>query len=252
MYVIDGRTAQVSIRVLGDCHVSSSGRLITPPFSFLRILTFLLLEGHGKPVMRRRVGGLIWSDYGSEQASADIRQAVARIRRFQEDHHFQLLSADANMVWLNLDQNIYFDLAEFVDHIENPSPKAWLRLCEIYNGDLLESVRTAGEGFEEWLGYQRSALRYKFIGALSQAVLLDSGLNSHDRHLCASHLLQVDPYHEGAHRALLYDAASKGQFSLVRQLFEESSRRFRSELGVEHEEETVMLYRRLISRPTVA
>lgn len=248
MYVIDGRTAQVSIQVFGDCHVSSSGRLIAPPFSYLHILVYVLLEGRGKPVMRRRVGDLIWSDNGSEQASADIRQAVARLRRFQKDNHFQLLSADARMVWLNLDQNIYFDLAEFIDLVANPSPRAWVRLCEIYSGDVLDSLRTAGEGFEEWLGYQRSALRYEFISALSQAVLPDSGVTSHERHTCATRLLQVDPYHEVAHRALMYDAAAHGQFSLVRQLFEESSRKLRSELGVGHEEETVMLYQRLISR----
>ncbi|MET3926568.1 DNA-binding SARP family transcriptional activator [Devosia sp. 2618] len=252
MYAIDGQTAQVSILTFGDCHVLSSGRLISPPFSFMRILAYVLLEGRGKPVMRRRIGDLIWSDNGSEQANADIRQAVSRIRRFQEDHHFQILSADNHMVWLNLDQNIYFDLAEFLDLVANPGPKAWVRMCEIYVGDLLASSRTAGEGFEEWLSYQRSELQYEFVTNISQAVLPTSGLTPQERHFCATRLLQVDPYHEGAQRALMYDAAANGQFTFLRQLYEEGSRKLRTELGIDPDDETVELYQRLISRAPAA
>jgi DNA-binding SARP family transcriptional activator len=251
MYTIDGRTAKVSILTFGDCYVSSSGRVINHPVNFLRILTYVLLEGRGKPVLRRRMGDLIWSDNGSEQASADIRQAIARIRKFQEENGFQLLATDSHMAWLNLDQVIYFDLAEFVQLVTDATPKGWVRMCEIYNGDLLASVRTVGEGFEEWLAYQRSAMRHDFISTISQAVLPDSPLTPHERHFCASRLLQVDPYHEGAHRALMYDAAANGQFSFLRQLFEECTRKLRSELDVDPDDETVRLYHQLINKAPV-
>ena len=56
MYMVDGRTAQISIAILGDCYVQSSGRFINPPFNLLRILAYVLLEGNGKPVLRRRIG----------------------------------------------------------------------------------------------------------------------------------------------------------------------------------------------------
>jgi len=252
MYVIDGRTAQVSIFTFGNCHVHSSGRLINPPFNLMRMLVYLLLEGNGKPVVRRRIGDLIWSDNGSEQANADIRQTVSRIRKFQDDNNFELMSADEKMAWLNLDQNIYIDLAEFMDIVAQPTPKGAVRLCEIYRGELLESLRSAGEGFEEWLAIQRTALRYEFISAVSQAIELDTDLTPHERHACATRLLQIDPYHEGAHRALMYDAAAKGQFSFVKQLFNDCSKRLREELGVGPDDETVRLYRELISRSPTA
>jgi DNA-binding SARP family transcriptional activator len=241
----------IQILTFGDCHVLHSGRLITPPHNFLRIAAYVLLEGRGKPVMRRRIGDLIWSDNGSEQASADTRQAVSRIRRFQDDNDFHLLVTDPQMIWLNLEASVSFDLADFVKLAATPGPKAWMRMCEIYDGDLLASLRAAGEGYEEWLSYQRTAMRHHFVSAISQAVLPDSPLSPHDRHLCASRLLQVDPYHEGAHRALMYDAAANGQFSFLRQIYEDCTRKLRSELGVDPDDETTRLYHRLLDRSTV-
>lgn len=241
-------TLTASILVFGDCQVSVSGRLLNPPVNFLRILVYILLEGRGRPVMRRRIGDLIWSDGGSEQASADIRQSLVRIRRFQDENNLHLLATDPNMAWLTLSENIYCDLAEFVELAANPTPRAWVRMCEIYHGDLLGSLRAAGEGFEEWLSYKRSALRYDFVNAISRAVLPDSPLTAHHRLFCAQRLLQVDPYHEGAHRALMLDAAANGQFSSLRLLYEECARRLRNELGVDPDEETVRLYQRLITR----
>ncbi|RYG94742.1 MAG: hypothetical protein EON58_15600, partial [Alphaproteobacteria bacterium] len=80
----------VSIQTFGDCHLSAGGELLNPPVNLLRLLVYILLEGRGKPVMRRRIGDLIWSDNGSEQAGADIRQALVRIRRFQDEHGLHL------------------------------------------------------------------------------------------------------------------------------------------------------------------
>ncbi|MBN9332103.1 BTAD domain-containing putative transcriptional regulator [Devosia sp.] len=198
--------------------------------------------------MRRRVGDLIWSDNGSEQASADIRQALVRIRRFQLEHDLQLLAVDARMVWPTLADDIYFDLAEFVKLAANPTLSGCVRMCAIYNGELLSSLRAAGEGFEEWLSYQRTALRNDFVSTISEAVLPDSALSSHDRHFCAQSLLRIDPYHEGAHRALMRVAAENGQFSFLRKLFGEFNHKLRNELGVPPDEETIRLYQRLISQ----
>lgn len=247
MYLITEKTAQISIRVLGESQVHSANQLVTPPFNFLRILTYLIIEGRGRPVARRRFANLIWSDNPSEQANADIRQAVARIRRFQEENKFQLLSADSLMAWINPGQNVYVDLSEFLDLIANSGPQTWLRLCEIYNGDLLGSHRPAGEGFEEWLDHHRTALRYNFINAIAQAVLPTSSMTHKERSFCASRLLSEDPYHEGAHRALMYEAAMSGDFSFLRHLFLMCTNLLRLELGVTPTQETVTFYNSLMS-----
>lgn len=248
MIEVSDRAAQLSIFTFGDYHVQWSGSLTSPPLNFVRVLVYLLLEGHEEPVPRRRIGDLIWSNKSTEQASADIRQTVARIRKFQHDNNFELMLADEKMAWLNPDSNIYIDLAEFMALIAKPSPSGCMRLCEIYRGELLESLRPAGEGFEEWLTFQRTALRTKFIAAVSHAIEIDTDLKPSERHYCANRLLQIDPYHEGAHRALMSDAAAKGQFSLVKQLFNACSKQLHEELGVRPDEDTVRLYQELTGR----
>lgn len=244
----DGISARISILTLGDCVVSAANYVTSPPVNFLRIAAFILLEGRGRPVLRRRIGDLIWSDSSSERASADIRQSIARIRRFQMEYGFELLAADTHMAWLNPHDDLYFDLAEFVELLARPTPRSWVRMCEVYNGELLASVSTAGEGYEEWLAYQRAALRNHFITNISQAVLPDSPLNPRDRHYCATRLLLVDPYHEGAHRALMNDAAASGQHSLVRELFAHCVRTLKNDLNVDPEAETIQLYQSLIGK----
>lgn len=247
----NGTKTRVSIQTFGDFSFSENGKPLNPPFNLVRLLVYILLEGRGKPVMRRRVGDLIWSDNGFQQASADIRQALVRIRRFQQEHDLHLLAADARMAWLTLADDVYFDLAEFVELVANPTLPGCVQMCTIYNGELLSSLRAAGEGFEEWLSYQRTALRYDFVTAISKAVLPESALSSHDRHFCAQSLLRVDPYHEGAHRALMRVAAENGQFSFLRKLFGDFTHKLHNELGVNPDEETVRLYQRLISQAHV-
>jgi DNA-binding SARP family transcriptional activator len=61
-------------------------------------------------------------------------------------------------------------------------------------------------------------------------------------------LLQLDPYHEGAYQALMHDAAAKGQFSVLKKVFDDLSRRLRGELGVGPNDATVRLYHDLLSR----
>lgn len=244
----DTSSSHIAIQTLGDASVFSEGTLLSPPANLLRILVYILLEGRGRAVPRRVIGDLIWSDNGAEQASADIRQSLVRIRRFQEQHGVRLLSGDMLMLWLVQDNSVSIDLAEFIALMGKPLASAWVRMCELYRGDLLSSLRPAGEGFEEWLAHQRSVLRYNFVSSITRAVMPGSELNSNDRYFCASALLKVDPYHEGAERALMTSAAENGQLSYVRESFEEFARRLRDDLGVPPDQETISLYHRLVDR----
>lgn len=252
MREISENTTKITIKLLGDCNVFSSGKIVYPTFHFLRILSYLIIEGRGQPISRRRIANLIWSEGGSEQVSADVRQAVARIRKFQQEHQFQLLTSDANMVWLTEQDDVYTDLIEFRELIATPGPRAWVRLCEIYGGDLLGDHKPAGQGFEEWLDHHRTALRFDFINAISQAVLPTSLLTHQERHFCATRLLDEDPFHEGAHRALMYEAALNGDFTLLRHVFDQCSSLLNRELGVNPTSETVAFYNSLMSRAPAA
>jgi len=241
-------TTRIVVKLLGEGYVFNSGTIVYPPFNFFRILTFMLVNGQDRPVSRRNLGNLIWSDSPSEQVNADFRQTLARINRFQKEHDFKLLAADATAIWLNRGQDVYIDLMEFYRLMANPGPKSWLRLCEVYRGDLLGIHRSAGEEFEEWLEHERQLARSGFVSAMSQALMPGSGLTNPERQVVASRLLREDPYNEGAYRALMYVAAGSGDQSLIRRLFDACTAILHKELGVTPTAETVNYYKLLMAR----
>jgi DNA-binding SARP family transcriptional activator len=255
MFRADAEPNRVSIVLFGECHVSVAGRYLSGvPYGFFRIVAFLLLEGRGQPVARRRIGQLMWSESGPAQASADIRQTVARIRRFQDQHGFRFIAADASTLWLAEDAEISCDLVEFLTNLENTSPTASIQLCELYRGELLASLGSAGAGYEEWLSFQRPYIHDEFIDAVSKAILPDSGLTRQQRDFCARRLMKVDPSNEGAYRALMRGAAETGQISMVRHIFEDCTRKLMDELGVGPDEQTVQLFQELTraSKPPIS
>lgn len=247
MYSDPSRRSRFIIGLIGDSVFYDNDKIVYPPFNLIRILTYLVINGQDRPVSRRQIGRMIWSDNPSEQIDADFRQTLVRIKRFQDDHDIRLLSADATTVWLNRGLNVYIDLMELIRLMANPEPKSWVRICEIYSGDLLGSHRPAGEEFEGWLERQRQTIRSGFINSLSLAILPTSDSTRIERQLCASRLLMEDPYHEGAYRALMQAAASYGEQSLTRRLYEQCRTVLLKELGVTPSAETITYYNSLMN-----
>jgi len=240
------RDNHVSVSLFGECRVSIGGKYLSSvPLGFFRIAAYILLEGRDQPQLRRRIARLLWSERNSAQASADIRQTAARIRRFQDEHGLHFIAADATSFWLVEDGHVSCDLVDFLDQLDNPTAMAGPRLCELYDGELLGSLGSAGAGFEEWLSFQRSSVHDEFIDTVSKAILPDSGLTRHQRDFCARRLLRVDPCDEGAYRALMRGAAEGGQMSGVRHLFDECTHRLMDELGVGPDRQTVQLFESL-------
>jgi DNA-binding SARP family transcriptional activator len=77
---------------------------------------------------------------------------------------------------------------------------------------------------------------------VTNAIRVDSPLDNDRREFCAHKLLAIDPYHEAAYRVLMNCAADRGEISVVRDLFEQCSRRLRGALGVAPEQATAELY----------
>lgn len=241
---------QISIRLLGECQVARGERYLAGiPFGFYRIGAYLLLEGRGRPALRWRIGRLIWSENDPARASTDLRQAIARIRRFQAAHGFFFLVSDPMRLSLAHDPRVHCDLQILLELLDSPDPTLNApTICALYDGRLLEVPGTAGLDFEEWLRFQRERLRDRVVGVLSNAIGPGGPLSPTERDVCARHLLSIDPCHEDAYRALMQMAADNGQTSVVRHLFDECTRRLREDLGVAPDEQTVQLYRQLTTQ----
>ena len=82
--------------MIGDSVFSADSKIVHPPPNLLPILTILVLTGQERPVSRRPIDDLIWSENTPDQINADFRQTLVRIMRFQDEHEIQLLAANTS------------------------------------------------------------------------------------------------------------------------------------------------------------
>lgn len=237
---------EVVLRVLGDCYVSVNGRVVYPTSNFLRLVVFIVLEGKGRVVNRPHLARLHWGHGNQRQNNTDFRQALARVRRFQADQNFRAIEWDACNLWLSDADRVYIDLEELLGVFSVAGSASWARVCEIYAGDMLEGYALAGHEFEEWLDYQRFSLHEVFVTYISQTLLPGSSLTHDERMFCARRLLDLEPSHEAAHRALMFEAAVKGEVGMLRRAFERCAALLLRELGVPPSSETVKYYESLM------
>lgn len=242
----NGERCEFTLKVMGDCYATINGQLLYPAANFFRLVVFIIIEASGKRVDRQQVAHMLWSNGDHVQTNADFRQTIARIKRFQARHNFQLIAFDANDLWLEHTDQISVDLLELLKHLAASDAANWVRACEIYTGDLLEGCGQAGRVYEEWLTHHRSVLREKFLTTISQALLPTSPLARAERLLCAGRMLNVDPFHEGAYRAMMYEAAAHADLALLRHVFKQCEELLTRELGVRPSIETLKYFEHLV------
>lgn len=236
---------RVSLNTLGVCSIAVDGIVqSTVPSSCFRIATYLLLSGSRMMMSRQRLKSIFWPDADLEKASANLRQNLVRIRRFQDENNFRLIGSNFTLVYLMPD-GIDWDLREFLDALESEDEASIVSACEFYGGDLLADIGASSPEFEEWLSEQRERLRGTLIEKLAGALGDDTILSPAARSLCARKLLAVDPCNEQAFQTLMTEAAEQGDHARLRHLFERCERQLMNEFGVGSSAGTRGLYSQL-------
>ncbi|NJS15145.1 MAG: hypothetical protein HC788_11670 [Sphingopyxis sp.] len=89
---------KVVVTMLGTCSVTVGNRVVASvPAAFFRIAAYLLLSEPSHSVSRQKLAELFWPHAAACQASSNLRQSLARIRRLQDECGFQLI--DGNFRW---------------------------------------------------------------------------------------------------------------------------------------------------------
>lgn len=236
----------VILSTLGVCSVEIHGGVATAiPSNLFRVAAYILLSGNNVTISRQRLAALIWSDADHEQAGVNLRQSLARIRRFQDEHHFRLLESSFTLVRLDPD-GVEWDLRGLLQALDDDDEAAIAEVCRLYSGDLLADLPDSGAEFEEWLSEQRVLLRErvinKLIGALDSLSNFSSQLRSHS----ARKLLTVDPGNECAFQFLMREAAEHGDYARLRQIYAKCERYLMNEFGVSSSHQTRSLYMQLL------
>jgi predicted ATPase/DNA-binding SARP family transcriptional activator len=206
---------------------------------------FCYLAVTGRKHSRSALSGLLWTDLSEENARANLRKTLSRIKP-QLGHY---LNVTRETISFNSDSPYSLDVAEFEAGMSSGSAIPSLRKsASLYKGDFLEGFDLPNASlFDEWVQAQRSRLRELALDALQTLVShfmdhgeFDSGITY------ARRLLNIEPWHEDAHQSLMYMLALSGQRSSAIKQYEECQRIMEEELGVEPSIPTTKLFKKIL------
>jgi len=211
----------------------------------LALLAYLLLDCPGGRASREEAGAFLWEKVDRARQAGNLRQLLFRIRAAEIAAGMQLLETTTSEIVLS-PRNVSIDLRRFQAEIHSSHGADVAAACEAYGGDLLAGLTAHGDALESWLARKRAALRAEFLGALTPYVeSRASGPVEDAAMLAATRILEIDPRHDDAYRALIQayqergDAARADQFRRQREHVQEIRIERRPELVVVHPVEHV-------------
>ncbi len=225
------------------------GRPVPVPAKTFALAAFLILSGGREPAKRSAIRQFLWPNADPKTAAANLRKFLARVRERQERYGFELIRCERGHV--EVVESACIDLDRFLKIVAARAAGDLLALCEIYRGDLLEGL--GGEEIEsgDWIEVQRTKLRDSFISTV--AGLLESGRETFSPMMlrgAARRLIEVDPYNETAHRALMQLFAEEREPTRAREIYLSLQQRLKTDLNAEPDATTKSLYNSLLpARP---
>jgi predicted ATPase/DNA-binding SARP family transcriptional activator len=228
------------VRVLGGAELAVSGRPLVGLASAkaTALLVYLAVTGGGHA--RSALAGLLWSDLPEATARANLRLVLTKLRRVLPEH----LQVTRQAVALAPGLPVWVDAVEVARVAaggrDGGELLAAVRLCR---GEFLAGFEVPGAPlFDEWLLARRAAVRADMLALMDRAVQLarDRGDGATGVEV-ARRMLELEPLHEEAHRALMWFLARGAQRGAALAQYETCRYVLREELGVAPSVATVAL-----------
>ncbi|MBK8020858.1 MAG: tetratricopeptide repeat protein [Chloroflexi bacterium] len=183
--------------------------------------------------LRSSLAALFWGDMPDEDASTNLRQAIANLKRLLEPY----FDITRQSVAFKAEAPHWIDAVEFMR----------TRDAGLYRGELLAGFGIAdAPEFDDWLTSERERLHDQAISILRQQAASQQSAGSDETAIATMHrLLRLDPFQEESHRQLMMLLASSGQRPAALAQYERCREILDRELGVEPEIETARLYERI-------
>src|SRR5262245_43808772 len=247
--------ASLELRLLGgfDSRTSSARPVPIPRKKSQALLAYLACHP-GRAHSRDKLATLLWPEFDTQQARANLRKALFVLRRALSASPLCLRIAE-DVVALDVTA-VDVDVLVFERLARSADPEALQRAVELYRGDLLEGVGGTETPFDEWLVPERERLRELALEALAR--LLAHHTKSDEPAAAidtALRLLALDPLQEAVHRTLMRIYARQGRRDAALRQYQSCVDTIRRELGVEPETETRELYQGILrerARPSDA
>jgi DNA-binding SARP family transcriptional activator len=201
---------ELRVRVLGATELAVDGRPLVGLASAKATALLVYLAVTGTAQSRSALAGLLWSDLPEATARANLRLALTKLRRALPA---QLL-VTRQTVALDPARPVWVDAVEVERLVAGkPEDEELLAATRLCRGEFLSGFEAPGaELFDEWVLARRAASRADQLALLDRAVQ-----DARDRGdtpagvEAARRMLELEPLHEEAHRALMWFLATGGQ-----------------------------------------
>ncbi len=234
------------------------------------LLAFLAVKSE-RSHMRDVVGELFWPDRPGGVARTNLRQALAGIRRALDDRKNDppFILSDDETIQFNLRASFSLDVDAFKEQIltVQSHPHSSLESCSVcvrslekavslYRGEFMEGIYLDdSQHGQEWITFEREQLYSQVLTAVQNLIAYYTQQGDHEQALnFAQQLVNLAPYEESAHRALMQMFSNIGRRSAALEQYQTVKRILQDELGVEPSAETTSLYNLIkagsISPPT--
>jgi len=216
------------VLLLGPLQVIQNGvPLHQPPSRKVRALLAYLAMAP-RPVTREKLCELFWDV--ADDPRSELRWCLSKLRPLVDRTETTRIIADRKQVWIetsSLDVDALSVARRTQKALAGSSPNELRSLLDLFRGDFLEGLSVDGApSFENWLAGQR----HRF-GQLRQQLLerLSAVLPPDDRIEVLRELIEVAPFDETGHIALVRTLLDCAFYSEAQQQIEASVRRFQSE-----------------------
>lgn len=213
------------------------------------LLAYLATEA-AQPHARASLAALLWPEQTDDLALRNLSQTLVQLRAALGDDPATeppLLLISRQTIQWNRANTVQLDLADFTRLARSNDTAEREQVAALYRGEFLQGFNLPGcEAFEEWLlltreHYQRQVLA--LLDGLARAYL-DAGKYV-EAEAAARRQLELDSWHEAAHRQLMLALAQNGQRASALAHYERSRALLLAELGAEPDPTTTALYEQI-------
>lgn len=217
------------------------------------LLSYLLIYRR-QPHARETLASLLWGDTSTEKSKKYLRQALWHLQTAlatDTDANGQLLVVEHDWVRLNLESEIWLDVADFEqayelacgfpDHRLNPEAAAALEgAVQLYTGDLLEGC------YQDWCLYERERLQNMYLSMLDKLIIHCEQHQEFEKGLIyGTTILRYDRARESTYRQLMYLRYMAGDRTGALRQYERCAAALDEELGVKPGRRTRLLYEQI-------
>jgi len=236
--------ANLELRFLGGLHILLDDVPLTPTMSSKGKALLCYLAVTGKEHSRSALAGLLWTDIPETNARANLRKTLSRCKPHLGSH----LTITRETIAFNPDAPHWLDVTDFEAGLKPGSDFIRLqKAVSLYQGDFLECFYLPDAPlFDEWVLSQRAWLRGAALNGFQALVTYFTHEGAYETAISyARRLLDIEPWHEEAHRELMGLLALSGQRSDALMQYETCRRILAEDLDVEPDPATVTLYEQI-------